>query len=292
MDTPDRCQNSAELLLADYVQGSLGENERLVVEAHLPNCQQCRDQLRTMLIMTKLDIDNDCTPRPEHLSAAVLAAYYEHPDALNSETLKEIERHLQSCEECQAEFRFLNDLEADIEELVKEQAGRTARAGPTSLSPLAWLGTLFRRPIFAYVLVIILAYPAYLGFRTMTKPPSTERISGAAGLPVRLVAQTRGTASPVVIHRVRSQAFLLLEVPFYPLPEERGYDIHLVNESRIFPAQDLVVDFHRPKAIRVVLRISDLPDGRYRLVVSEHDRDTAAETAHQEFPFELLTKNQ
>ena len=139
---------------------------------------------------------------------ALLAAY--ELNALSEDEAERFELHLLDCAHCAAELQRTAEragaLRSDAE--VTAQIARLAahegepRRAPVRVWRQLWPDTpLVFRPAFALVLVLLLAYPAYRGFRSIPGEPIG---------PVQVVALFQSRSAAIDTYAVRSGERLVL----------------------------------------------------------------------------------
>ena len=105
------CLDPVSSLLAFYANETLDREDRLRVEAHLSDCDECRallDLARAAREMGGGDFDPS-----GHVQAQLLAEYAGEPEALEAETRARVASHLQACEICASVVPVLRSMPGD-----------------------------------------------------------------------------------------------------------------------------------------------------------------------------------
>ena len=91
-------------LLSWYVSGKIGQKERLDIDGHLRECEDCRAEVASLASMMKsLQLQG----KADHIAAADLASYEEEPRSLDSGGRVALELHLAECPQCREDLATL-----------------------------------------------------------------------------------------------------------------------------------------------------------------------------------------
>jgi hypothetical protein len=177
------CRDNIAELLPWFVNGTLSEEERRKVERHLEVCPLCRDSLKALEWFSESMRTYASILPAEHIDPQKLVTYAESKDELTESELKELEDHLSHCADCRKELDTLLRVHADM---VQDRSplsglshlfGRIFSKGNIRLLLGSWgrfaaaIGKLMFKPAFAYILILILLYPAWLGLRSSIREP-------------------------------------------------------------------------------------------------------------------------
>ena len=137
-----------------------------------------------------------------------------------------------------------------------------------------------RRPAFAYLIIILLAYPAAKWLLPRLSPADVYVLS----------EQTRTPQEPTQVLRSEKEEEITLRVPYWPGLAGRRYQLRIEDESGL----SLVVlqnfsDFGDRGYFYLDLSVKYLPDGRYFLIVKEISKEDAGVFEETRFPFMLIT---
>jgi anti-sigma factor RsiW len=143
---------SAVDLLVEYVAGTLDPEARVEVEAHVRECEECRDLVAAYRAAREaMEADDD------HPTSEEIVTFVCREDELRAEDRTAIESHLHSCEVCREQVAAVRASEGEVTSLGEEPA--------TTPVPGRWV---WRTPgwgaaLAAGILMALLLYPAYLG---------------------------------------------------------------------------------------------------------------------------------
>ncbi len=201
-------------------------------------------------------------------------------DQLDSDLKEQFEIHLLSCEDCFEQVsRFENVAsllrsDADVKELVSSPAGfvetETASVEETQslwarLRGYLWPETnFFLRPVVTYFIVLLLAYPAYLGIRHMDEQP-------VQGMQSLLLTGTRALSDS------RVDSGLPLVVMFRIAGARDGQTYRVVvktEDGQVIYKNDRFDDFNDREMATLLLSAGSLNAGRYRIEVTAADGDS------------------
>jgi len=165
------CDPKIAELLPLYINGTLKDVEKKKVEEHLKVCSKCqKDLAETKWVFDGVKEYGDVL-LTGHIDSEKLVLYVQVPEQLTESNRVIIQSHLKHCSECLEEFKLLERSKKELELLeeseVTTESKTSFRAQITKwvkgvFDGLSWL---VRRPAFAYVLILLLIYPAYLGLR-------------------------------------------------------------------------------------------------------------------------------
>ncbi|MCP3981563.1 MAG: hypothetical protein GY716_19870 [bacterium] len=147
-------------LLPWYAAGTLPEQDRRAVDAHLEQCASCRELVQADRTMARLPAEDLTSDADEHVSPALLTHYAEDPDSLGQETRSWVANRLARCEICREAFEHLCEIG---EELAAAEEPRVVARPVVERSPGLWerlrMTLLHPVPALAY-LALALAFSA------------------------------------------------------------------------------------------------------------------------------------
>jgi hypothetical protein len=284
--------DSAVVLLPEYLEGRLGERERVAVAAHCVACDECRDLTDTYGAIAASLRGRAAAASEDHPTSDRIVAFAIGPGNLETEVSAAIVAHLRGCPDCAREVETTR--QAD------ERTRARFRLVPGTRLVRMWGGWSpnFRAALAAMIVLVVLGYPAYLG---LTRLPWTAeelreatRWSGPIDLIV-LDSAERGDGPLDTLTIASGQPYVLVGV-LPPLPAAAaGVDRFRftiepgpgeviwaaeVTASEIRTRLDSsgVISFPVPAAI--------LRPGRYELVFSRPD--TPRVEALLQVPFEVI----
>ena len=142
--------------LHDYFSGHLQESGRLAVEKHLEGCEHCRRLLETMKLLGQQSGEQVSAGPGGHISSDLLGRYFADRASLGSDEIEKIEVHLEECEECAYELRFLEGLSDELQRAAMSEAPKRSLVAVVVES--LWVAV--RKPALAYFLLLLAVYPA------------------------------------------------------------------------------------------------------------------------------------
>src|SRR3990172_6824794 len=156
MDIKARICDDRPLLLW-YAAGALGEEEAARVAGHVEDCRACQALVRENreLVQTYLSISR---PETQHFSVEALVRVAGGEQGAQTTPLR---AHLAGCEECRQIVSTVEKVQRDEQggSWILEKLEGRLRVAWAGLSGSAWM----RGPLPAYLLALVLLYPAYLG---------------------------------------------------------------------------------------------------------------------------------
>lgn len=242
-------------LIPAYLAGKIGSADRAALEAKLKESQQLQNELAELkqlqMGLTALEAAS-----AGHIDSQLLARYAADPGELDEEIRKEIEDHIESCDECREELL--------ISRPVVSRAAVTAQERKRSLV-LAWLKWLVSprlavRPVYGLIALVVLALPiAYLGLQD-----SAEGMAQATYEIIPAGARDLRSMNDIVI---RPDVAIVQLRFMVPVLDDCVYDFELYDaDDRLVLAR---YDNPPQKSFDLKLRGCDLVDGTYTLRVKE-----------------------
>jgi predicted anti-sigma-YlaC factor YlaD len=274
---------SVGILLPDYYTGELPITQWLTVQSHIAGCEACRASLAFMMMLG----GDRSTPVYEagHVTPELLTRYIQGGFEPAEPAPGDLKRHLESCEECRREYRFLIDLESELIAAAETEPGQSWRRAWSSFwRPVA-------RPALAWVLVLILAYPAVQWALQRLRTSSEVTFGEVLGPAHRLRESMRGREELVEVVRHPHTEFLRLALPMYTLPDTMTYEFEFQHVPTKEPVEvQMIAGYDVEGEIDLLVDAATLADGAYLITVTERERDSQAERASKSFSFELVTR--
>lgn len=154
-------------LLLDYCGQDLSADQTTEVEAHLNDCEECRDQVILLRFLEQHGrlVGENLAGR--HPSAREITDFALEEGDLGPESRKLISSHVQGCDQCGEFVAFARQVR-DLPDAPHSEG--TPGRGHVSGVPEPW----YRRPIWnfaAAALLLLMLYPAYLGLRGIGQEP-------------------------------------------------------------------------------------------------------------------------
>jgi len=158
------------------VQGRLEQVTREKLESHATSCPACRARLVTVRWIHDQVKEWGRVLFQDHLPTEEMVRHAEGGRGLSEHRVRNIERHLSLCDACEADSRLL----ASVGESLAEAKPSTSRAGVSGGFWGRLAGHGWRAPIWAYVAMVVLAFPAALGIRDLVNRPGTVQLSSGS----------------------------------------------------------------------------------------------------------------
>lgn len=279
------CKNTLRDLLPWYFNKTLSEDEAKKVEAHLKECPECQKELEELRWLSSGVKELGEVFVSPHIESEKLVIFSEEPETLNPDEATAIEKHLQSCSLCHEELQTLKSANLELKTLEKKEKPKFAKEASVWERITERVIWLIRKPAFAYIIVLFLAYPAgrWLFYKS---PPSPKIASETVYL---LSEQTRITAEPTSVFRTDKDKTVRVVIPFWPDLENQSYELKVNSESgeTIFAIKDFT-DFGDQGFFQLVLNTDSIPDGRYILILRETNKKDPAIFSETYFPFQII----
>ena len=279
------CKNELKSLLPWYLNQTLPEDEAKKVEAHLKECPKCQKELEELRWLSSGVKELGEVSASPHIESEKLVIFAEEPETLNPDEVTAIEKHLQSCSLCHEELQTLKRANLELEALEKKEKPKFAKKVSVWEKISERLIWLVKKPAFAYIIVLLLAYPAgrWLFYKS---PPSPEVASEIVYL---LSEQTRITGEPTSVLRSDKDKQVRVAIPFWPDLENQSYELMINSESgeTIFAIKDFT-DFGDQGFFQLVLNTDFFPDDRYILILKEINKKDSTIFSETYFPFQII----
>jgi hypothetical protein len=252
-------------LLLWYAAGAISEEDRKLVDEALSSCPRCREAL---------ELDRALAVSARRARAAGLSP--EELVRLASSPTSDLSELSSSDREIVSILRAV-----DAEQAQRETMGfRGGRRIWENLRDSLGLGAWAARPVWAYLLLLAMAYPAYRGlFSRGAQGPTILTEPVVLGEPSRT-----GNGSEVGMARAGSDTVLTLFVPVDP---SYRYRLSIENESgAIVFHDDDARPFDAAGTFAVLLPARSFPPGRYEIQLEETS-PTGSVSNRYRFFFEL-----
>jgi hypothetical protein len=302
------------VLIPWYANDSLSPEERLEVEAHLPDCAECRGLLEEARVLQGLD-RQEPAELLDHVQAQHLERFAADPGAMPPETTGWIREHLQGCEVCRDALHILRGALAGTgtRDAAADSAPPRGTPEPVPAAESGSIWHLLSRTIFhpaaaaAYLVALCLAIPVYRalaphpaieprGAAVEQEPGPAGDWGGAVDLQV-LSSAFRGEEDVAAVVVEAGQPVLPLGVEF-ELPA--GLDASAVvgvvirdGAGEVVWSQDLTREqvernLDHSGIVTLLLPGSRFTPGRYRLTVERGDRPDGRPLL--DAPFEVVLR--
>lgn len=283
------CKDKTRELLPWYLNRTLSEDEAKKVEEHLEECLMCRRELEELRWLSSEIKELDETPVSPHIRSEKLVIFAEEPEKLSSEEITAVEKHLDSCPSCLKELQVLRSVNLELktqEKKVGEKLAEEPSVFEKIAERLIWL---VRKPTFAYIIVILLAYPAGRWLLGPSQPKMPAVFSEKVYM---LSEQTRVPTEPTLVFRSDKDKTIRIGIPFWSDLDNYSYELVIRNErgESIFTIKEFT-KFGDQGFSQLALDTDSFPDGRYILTIKEIDKEDPAISSEANFPFQIA-KNQ
>jgi len=145
-------------LLPWYVNKTLSKDEGEKVKSHVSQCMKCKADLEKMKMLSVSLEKNYADLTSEHISPEQMVLYAEAKYELSNNDVIKIEQHLTACTDCKKEFQILEDVNRSIIPTKNIHLLERITQGFIDLFP-----KFISKPKLAYIIIILLLYPAWLG---------------------------------------------------------------------------------------------------------------------------------
>lgn len=267
-------------LLLWYAAGALEEKEASIVAGHVADCANCRALVQENQELARIYLTASAR-ESRHLSPETLFRLVS--DEPGSD-VGDARRHLTTCGECREIVSVLEKVQKEEEGASgAEPIGERVRAVWAGLDRFMELGWM-RSPVPAYLLALLLLYPAYRGLIGAGAQPTPHLLP----TPVPIASETeRGPAeTPIRVEAGTEQTVLTV---FVPIARDRyRYRLELrTREGRRLFVVDDAQSFDGLGTFALTLPKGYLGAGVYELRVGEWERDGREPANEYVFPFSV-----
>jgi len=276
-------------LLPWYAAKSLSEKEAAEVEQHLTTCASCKKELDHIKWISEGLFPMTCETFPGHINSRILTIYSESKKELNNEVIKRIEDHLSLCRQCQHELEMLNKVNESLDksEEVSLLQGIIDKIGALFVKPIV-------KPVYVYVLILSLLYPAWLGL--FRKDTGQKRLDEPVNIRHLYMLEQSGQralgeqANEIVLAD-RSGVFAFSFVLPVKSQEDNVYQATISNDQNeiVWDNENLgFIDSYG--TIIIVCPQMYFDEGNYFLIVTEKPMQTKEVNNKYIFNFKVITK--
>jgi hypothetical protein len=277
-------------LLPWYVSKSLSEAEMIMVENHLSVCTSCKEELNSInWIVEGLNVTAGETGL-EHINSKLLTIFSESKKELKKEVIARIENHLSSCQQCSKELEILNKVNDSLNE---------SETVPIIRSIMQKIRELFTKPVlkpvYAYILLLALLYPAWLGL--FTRDSSQGKISEPVNIGnIFVLEQNDQRAAGKQLNTIVLDKKSSLIVFSFVLPiKKEENNIYLTSisnsENKVIWKDNNLKFIDQSGTVILVCPQIYFIEGKYTLTVIEKQKQTNRILNKYLFNFSLLNKD-
>jgi len=275
-------------LLPCFVTGRISEQEEIIVKNHLKECARCRSDGEEIRSLARdLGGIRDAIIS-DHIPSKILVKYVDDSLVLDLKEIEAIERHLPICSKCRSDLKLLESLDPwaeDISLMEKEKVVPLDARIHRFAAIKGLIPRIVLKPAFAYILVFILIYPAFLGiykefFQLPISP--TARIEPRIIQPVFLEESVRASSDEILTIEMNSETAQFALSFYIGKPKEKNirYDLSIIDNIgiEILTRENIAIanefeftvqffelfpkELFKPQMYTVGLKIIDSQDGR------------------------------
>ena len=278
-----KCNNREVLdLLPWYVTGSLPADEHTLVEKHLAECETCSQEAEKMQWLAEA-----YQRTGKHINPVILTVYAENKKELSKPVIQQVKNHLAICPECQKELEILTEVNHSLETQV---TGSPLSGITESIS--AFFSQLFLKPAFAYVLVLLLLYPAWLGiFRKNERPVQVHEPVNIKEHFVLKQADQRGSndiQNTFELFDAKGLFTLSFHLPDFN-NKDFTYKAKIVDEKNIVRWQTSDLQFIDIQGNALLLfNKSNFITGSFTLIIDQKNKETGQTVEEYTYVFKIL----
>jgi hypothetical protein len=284
-ENPRECKDRINELLPWYLNRTLPQDQARKVEAHLKVCPKCQKELEEIKwLSSEVKAVGEISASP-HIQSEKLLSFTEEPERLSPDERVSIEKHIKSCASCYKEMQTLKSVNLELQAKEKEEKPEFAKKSSFAEKIAESLVWLVRKPVFAYVIAILLAYPAA---RWLLRQPQSSIPPVAPEKVYMLSEQTRTPAKPTIVLRDKNDRLIRIDIPFWPDLDNNSYELMIKaqNGQTIFEIKSFA-EFGSQGISQLVLNSDSFSDGSYILIVKEINRKDPTLSSQTNFPFRI-----
>jgi hypothetical protein len=173
-------------LIGDLLHGRLSGKIRGEVLSHVTSCTECKSLSETYAVLSEAWHDDTL----EHPPSELIVQYAIAEDSLDEEVRAKVSAHLLKCELCASEVDVTSNAEAELAAVESPPSEQ-----PGEMRDRRWL---LAPAITAAAVLVILAYPAYLGLFEVPRIKSRLSVLEAEGT-ADTTAKWTGLAEPLYL---------------------------------------------------------------------------------------------
>ena len=269
-------------LLLWYAAGALGEEEAGQVARHVADCAGCQALVQENQKLAQIYLSVSGTESP-HLSPETLVrAATGETSGEDVADVSDARRHLAGCDECRQLVSVLERVQSEEQQDSSDAEG--FGAGIRAIWAGFVKGPWMMSPLPAYMLALLLLYPAYRGL-VGGGANQTPRLLDP---PLPIASETERGPSEVLL-RVEAGSEQTVVTVFVPIaPGRYRYELELRSQGgrRLFFTED-ARSFDGVGTFALTLPGRFLGSGDYELRVGEWERDGGALANEYVFTFSV-----
>jgi len=290
MELEPKC-SSKEIadLLPWYAAKSLSEKERAEVEQHLTTCASCKEEMDHIKWISEGLYPVTGETFSGHINSQLLTIYSESKKELKNDEIKRIEDHLSICRQCQHEWEILNKVNESLDESEKVPLLQVIID-----KIMTFLTKPIVKPVYAYVLILALLYPAWLGL--FKKDAGQKRLDEPVNIRQLYILEQSGQRAlgeqvNEIVLADPSGIFAFSFVLPVKNQEDNVYQATISNDQNDIVWYNENLGFIDPYGtIIIVCPQKYFDEGNYFLMVTEKPRQTKEVNNKYMFNFKVITQ--
>ena len=274
-------------LLPWYITHTLSKEEEEKIRKHLAECPKCAKDLEEMRWLSAELEKYGKELFWEHIPSELLVIYSEAKDELHTEDLLRIEKHLESCQNCKRELQILEKVNQSLkparEISLLEIIGQRLRG----IFP-----KLLTKPALAYIIILLLLYPAWLGIfqlRREIRKMQEPRVAQANYELIQFDTRSGAKVENEIKIPPQTEVFSLsFSIPILAAENIR-YDVEILDarNRRVWQKRD-IKSLDEYGTFLLICHSRFFPEGSYTLKVEEVNTKDGQVQEEFVFSFELL----
>jgi hypothetical protein len=283
MEQNKKCPNvEISDLLPWYYSNTLSDTEIAEVRKHLEVCGHCREQLENIKWIAReiKEMTNEATE--VHPTSEQLTLFAEAKDELPENELIQINAHLKDCKTCKKELDILFKVNQTL--------------GYEKLNPVnsifikikESLESIILRPVFVYILVLLLLYPAWLGIFKSGSGDLEPRVI-RKNYELQSIGLRSGSEQQNTVLLEKSSDFFSLSVSIpIDITEKLTYNAVILNNDKdIIWTEKNIQPLDQYGFFSVICSGEYFNDGEYLLRITEKGAVKEKLVESFDFPFEV-----
>lgn len=269
-----------------YLTNSLCADDYAKVEKHLTTCPSCKNALKKIKGLSEDFQHMEKEESSQHINSALLTIYSENKKELTKNDIQAIEKHLSVCAECKNEIQILTTVNRSLE----EQPDESLISGLLN-SISSFLSRWLLKPAFAYILVLLLLYPAWMGI--FSNRVKIEQVASPVNIKDHFVleqANQRGHAdisNLILLDNTKGIFTISFHLPAF-ISKNLKYIAEIANEENKIVWQTSNLQFiDEYGSVLLLFDKSYFRTGTYTLIIDQENKDTSKKTVEYTYAFKV-----
>ena len=210
-------------LIPNYLRGELSQEETVAFNEGLAIYNELRTELEEA---RQLSIGMEIIDRlsASHPNSLDLVSLIYQPQQLSPEVTTEIEEHLKQCGQCREEYEISRQAMLSA----GQETTRTRVESATvfeRLRDIIFPPRFVLRPVYAYLVVILLALPTYLGVRSLYVVHPTITVFSVRE------SNARGSEAEDIVSIAKNSDIIRLRFPSFPARKNHSYNLIILDNG-------------------------------------------------------------